>query len=506
MKKAKKLLAMLLSVILVMGCLSVSAATEALNVDAEDSSLLYSEDFTSETLDSRIVHTDGTYEPQNRRIYLKGGGSAIKMYFDENKLGYDKGTIEVEFGIIQYGAFDGDTQLQMALFNQADKNIHDFRFYGGGNRFVAFMNRNSSTTIGWQTEKLEKKTTYIFKVAYNPISKLTSFYVDGELVLEETANLDRFGADRGTDVAGISFTHSNTTGQFAINKIKFMAPKTAANADVWVDEINEEFNGSEVPAMVEQKSEYSYAVSNGALDVTCESSDPKERGTKFTFSESPLTGKYVVEVLLKATTMKSEAVRVWFGSGQANWYVQWDGNVLAGRYWDPNVVWYLTSDGGNYAMAADYNANSVLKITAHYDTTAGTVDVYFNDIFVTKMTFTGESKTTSTSINQITLAEKTGTLTIGSIRVYRPVEGLMVEEVEGGVKIASATEISAKLAAATYAGEGAATVLDSIAASDITLKPGVVYTVSTADYAGGNFYLWDSALKPLKAVLPIAAE
>ncbi len=513
MKKAKKLLAMILGVILVMGSLSVSAATEKLTVT--DATFLYEADLSGDSLDeSRINIGNATFLPDNDRIRLNG--NSVKFYYNEGKLAGDgtttihpgiaDGTIVAEYRIVQYGMFDGDTQIQMALIDSKGKAINDYRFYGGGNRYVGFI--NGAGQAQFTTAKLEStnvsSSSYTFKIACNPTTGLTEFWVDGDKVLEasNSVGLLRTRAN-ASNIAGLSITQSNTVGTIDIIAVSFsVLPEVGATFGETL--YYEDFEGdTEIGSEYKIGNNVTASIDDGVL--LTESSASEVTAWSLDLGET-ITGKYVVDVVLRNEETGSAYQRLNLYTGGDHFYAGWNPGYTESGVNNGLVYRNFYPATGNVKLSEPaYNAekSKVLKVTFHLDTNEGTLDLYFNGSHA----YTCESSNVANglSINGLYLYQYGGKVGVDSIHIYRPVEeSLMVKEVEGGVKIASTTEMSTTMAAATFAGTEEAKTLETVAASDITLKPGVVYTVSTADFAGGNFYLWDSALKPLKTVLPIS--
>lgn len=519
----KKTLALILGVLMLMGCLSVSAE---LGVTPKPMNPTFFEDFSGSTLDPVRVST-GSASLQDGALKAAPATATnfAKIYFA--KEGYTT-PVYLEFDLIQSGLKHvSDVQVQMALqsYNaDTDKNetFLDFRWYNGNPAYI----RSVSTSNAQATCDVEKAH---IKIMVDAANKKLGMWVNGTMMIDEnncTDSIKTIGSMRNLAALNIDL-NKQISGLTLDNVMVYPARENTIPA---VGEVisHYEFDqtGVELSSdLVTKNDSTSYTVADGNFKM--DSGSVKQASTKVYLdpvNKAKLTGKYVVELVVSPPWYRSdEKHRITFGSanGGTN-YLSWawssnssygvtkglffrhsgGGSVSpTGTGTNSGYSYYdgsYTSDNRMAEFGADTSYN--LKVTQLFDTDNNTVDVWFNDIYAGQRSFTNDPSDAYTSIEYIDFNLYAGNLLVYDIRTYRPANynynantGLSITEDANAVTFAANAAKAGRLYFATYDGNA----LDAVDSAALALEPGKVYKVSKADWAGAKAFFWDADMKPI---------
>ncbi len=515
----KKTLALILGVLMLMGCLSVSAANSALNVTETPAKAIYFEDFSGATLDTTHV--------------TLGGGATLDT--TSGKLVAENGTAETDLfninvapeGITEpvYFEFDvSQTRLKDVSNGQIKIHIHStkgefmqFRWYNAAAPFIRSMGGWSSTgAISYQPTKdfPYGGETARFKILLNPAAGTFKVWINDTLFIDEGETGLRgedlvpylYSTTNFTDLLSFKvLTNSASLEAVKLDNIKVYpaseSPVPVVGEEIYrqtFDEAVDTFTATSNEIIPAINSNVTYTQANGALRM---STTDAAAGTNVYLqpNQQALTGKYVVEMVLKnasQTTYNDGYHRITFGSGGGGtYYLQWIPNkVLQFRLGDG--TWeYFTE------RMAELKANgTTLKVTQCYDTDANTATVYINDVLAYTKTYTDATKQ-FTSYAYINFNLYRGQTDIADLRVYRPLtfdsKGLSITEDANSVKIATNAAKDGRLYFATYTGEDDAKTVSALGTTALSLAPGKIYTISKADWEGAKAFFWNNNQQPI---------
>ena len=119
MKNARKLMALILGVIMAMGCLSVSAANNDLTVTENPAKMIYESNFSGDTVDTDYIELDPNIASQTEGAIRSNYTAGTVATFYAAKEGI-KDPVTFEFDLYEYNMKDvGGAQVQMFFLNKA---------------------------------------------------------------------------------------------------------------------------------------------------------------------------------------------------------------------------------------------------------------------------------------------------------------------------------------------------------------------------------------------------
>lgn len=470
MKKAKRLLALVLGLMMLLGCVSVSAANAPLTVTEKPVKTYFETDFSAQSANVEIVEpvAPSTTKVENGALKITNTNVATelktKIYAKANKTGIAE-PVFVEFDVSHNGLFQyGGNDIEM-FFVSSTNGFIDFRWLSDRN--VQFYDGASNKHL----VNLGYVYSMHIKVKIDPLAKKYAMWInDKEIVGEDEYNYIR-NASKFND---FSFLQIKTTGEMSEvaidNFIVYSDPQTAF-------------------PMVEELYNEPFDSEGGSKKLTNANND---------FDISGITsGENVAyEVDISGETGNSNLHYVMFRNDDKGIYsrVEWNtsGNndVMHLRVWD-TASKYVIKD----VKVSDYASNDgKLKITAVFSADCGSLKVYVNGIFFHEYEFTNKNGTPK--VLRIGVATN-GSVTVDNIRVYKFINELSIIEEENTVKIATPEAKSGNLYFAKYNGEGNNKTLASLGIAPLKLAPGKIYRVDKTDWAGAKAFFWDKDLTPI---------
>ncbi len=494
MKNAKKLLALILGIILAMGCLSVSAASSTLVVEEAPAKMVYENDFSGQTVDTEhIALPDGGATVQSDGLLTADNIVDVKFgTFYAAKEGIPE-PVYFEFTLSNVGLTRYSTPyVRIYLLGNGNTDndiVGDIRWLGGSQK-LRMVSANTSVA---NHIDVPCGNTIPVKVKMNPATDAYAVWVNGEEVLSEDAGKN-YAKDDFDRVTGFYISMSGALEKLTMDNLKIYTEQAANIPALWEEISHEDFENDMTTAQNHGKvtlhsaSGVSHSWKDGKITST---SNGKAWDYALTDDNGDaITGEYVVEISLPKDSSSTNRHRVYL---YENMYIAWTSNSTYGgimvRHWAPNDDQYQIGTNN-----AQFNAEDTLKITALINTTTASIKFWFNDIYAYEHTF---NDTVMTSANSKIRFQPYGTASVGDIRVYRPVKGLMKAETDNTVKFAADSAKTGRLYFATYTGADETKSLANLGTAAMSLTPGKVYTVSKADWEGATVFYWDNDLKPI---------
>ncbi len=508
MKKAKKLLALILGVLMLMGCISVSAASSTLVVEEAPAKMVYENDFSGQTVDTEhiVLPAGGTTVQSNgtltaapapighfATIYAAKEGIAEPVYF--------------EFDISNTGLTDySNAIIQLFFLGNNGSLVGDLRWNGGNSPFMRMVSPN--TSVANHKDVTCNFSSISVKVKMNPVNDSYAVWVNGNEFLSEADGV-KYAKTAFTVVEGLKINMANTEiRNITIDNVKIYTEQAADIPVLWEEVSREEFENDMTTAanhgnMTLLSTNVSHTWNNGMLSTTSTASGGA-KAWEYTLKDdgSALTGEYIVETRLSRSSGTTNTHRLSFINGDTTlMYIGWSSkiNAVNVRHWNPSVDSQVS-----LGTPANFNAADTLKVTAYFNTANKTVKIWLNDILAHEYTFDGV--TTGASINKIAMSAFTGSISVDDIRVYRPVKGLMKAETDNAVKFATDSAKAGRLYFATYTGADETKSLANLGTAALNLAPGKVYTIDKSDWNGAKVFYWDNDQKPIIDPFELTAE
>ncbi len=511
----KKTLALILGVIMLMGCLSVSAANSALEVAEKPANAIFYEDFSGATLDTVHIATgsaslaDGalTAEPAPATNFAK------ITFAPEGILT----PVYLEYDVIQTGLKNvADVQIQMSLQSTAGTFL-DFRWYNGNPAYIrSVANPSVDATCDGAVAHIK------FKI--DGANKKLGMWVNDTLLIDENncASSIRY-YDSFRNLVSMNIDLNKQIAGLKIDNVKLYSAVESTIPGVGEEICHYDFDQAGTYAandVMTANDRTTYTLADGQLKMDA---DSNERSTwiYFTPEHTRLTGKYVVEFTVGDPWYRSNQLHrfEYGGSSGGTHYLQWEAAANS-SYGTSRTLLFRHSGGGsvtpqgagnvsgysvydgNYESTdrmSEFSATGAtdLTVTRLFDTDANTVDTWFNGVYAGQVSFTNDPNDNYTSIEGINFNLYSGVVYLKDLRVYRPMafdaKGLSITEDANSVNIATNAEKAGRLYFATY--EGSA--LDAIGTTALSMAPGKVYKVSKADWVGAKAFFWDADMKPI---------
>lgn len=454
----KKTLALILGVIMLMGCLSVSAASSALVVTEKPVKTYCDIDF-SQTDENITIGDAATTKVEGGVLKITDAKSGHKanLYANANKDGI-KSPVYVEFDLTHDGLFQTSGNAINLWFAETS---------GRGFVDLTWASDESLTLSDGGSNKFSKnfRANYLhFKVKFDYTKNTYAMWVNGdEFVSESEHNYFR-----------------NDPEDFAFLYLKTDAG-AGSIAEITVDNFIVYSDGNTALPMYEE------LITTGNINETL-SADKT-----YTFNAKK---GCAVEVDVVATAGSSAYHSILIGdqaSGTAvkiDWNALVEGGVISTRPYSDGWL----NNGINYEPAL-YGADaSNIKITALYNEAGDKAEIYINGKHLETVNFTGkDANATYVEVR----VPGSHSITINSVRTYSVLDGLKIDEADGVVKIATNAAKAGNLYFAQYTGTEDAKSLNAIGSAALNLAPGKVYTVSKADWAGAKAFFWDADMKPI---------
>ena len=499
MKKAKRLLALVLGLMMLLGCVSVSAANAPLTVTEKPAKLIYENDFSGSTVDTdhitlgpSTVQSDGVLVASN----IAKDTNFVEVYTEKS------GVIEpvtFEFTIDNIGLSRyKDIYIRICPFGDNSGDVlGDIRWISGSPLFRIVKKRGDVSNIDI-TENINSVSTRV-KIRVNPFNNSFALWLNGTEVLSEEASVNYVVRTSFDRVGGFYVKMcSGALEEIKLDNLKVYTEISENVPTIWEEISHEDFETDMTTAQSQGKVVLASGIDNSWKDGRITSTvDGKAWDYNLTDDEgNALTGEYVVEMRLPSPTASNNRHRVYF---YENMYIGWtslskyDGIYV--RHWNPN-------DSTQYQIGennAQFNATSTLKITALINTNTRKIKIWFNDIYAYEHEF---NENVMTSANSKIRFQPYGTASVEDIRVYRPLKvdentGLKIENSGNEVKIATTAEKTGNMYFAKYNGEGNNKTLASLGIAPLNLAPGKIYTVDKTNWAGAKAFFWDKDLTPI---------
>ena len=511
MKKAKRLLALCVGLMMVLGCVSVSAS-DALTVTEKPAKMIYGNDFSGSSVDeSHIVVGSNSTVLSDGMLMASPVPTGTFATVYAAKEGVTK-PVTFEFDITNNGLIHYTSPFVRICPFGADSSsvIGDIRWLGGGTSTLRIVKKSGS---GSHIDTAGLPSSSNIKITLNPLNSLFSVCVNGTEVLSE-ANSANYIASTGSNfkrVGGFFISMNNDAiSKLTLDNLKIYTEESKSVPAVWEDIYKQDFEkdvdtftATSNEIVPEINSNVTYTQKNGVLTMKTTN---EGAGTKVYLqpSKEALDGKYVVEMVLKncsQTRIDKSYHRITLGD-IGTYYIQWYPNADEKN----RTLRFRYSTAGTYRTCdiVDYNANGdTLKVTMCFDAEAYKLAFYFNDIFAFEEDYSGDSiKERRTSIAYINFNLYYGQIDLADLRVYRPLEtdsntGLKIEEKDNTVKIATASAKNGNLYFARYNGEGDNKSLASLGIAPLNLAPGKIYTVDKTNWKGARAFFWDNNLTPI---------
>lgn len=505
MKKAKRFLALLLGCLMLLGCISVSAANESLTVTERRAKMIYENDFSGDTVDTDHIELGAIASQSHGAIRTNNqSGHAATFYAAKDGI---VDPVTFEFDIYENNMKDvGGAQVQMFFLNKAGSIVGDLRWYNANPKYFKIIQPSGSSAPAVIFNK-DNQSAHI-KAKLNPHTNSFAVWINGTEILSEANGSNGYAkvADF-SEITGVKINVSAANMLLVLSNLKIYTEESNTLPSVWEEVYHADFEknvdtfaATSNEIVPELNSNVSYTHKNGAL--TMKTTSTSGAGTKVYLqpNREALTGKYVVEMVLKnssQTTANNGYHRITFGN-LSSYYLQWlptkvlKFRIIGSEYAD------LTSQMANYKANGD-----TLKVTLCYDTEAYKVTGYFNDIFAFEKIYEDENKVERTSYSYINFNLYTGQIDLADLRVYRPLEidstiGLKIEEKDNQVKFATANEKTGNIYFAKYDSDAEnGKTLESLGVAPLNLVPGKIYTVDKTDWAGAKAFFWDGNLTPI---------
>ena len=498
----KKTLALVLGVIMLMGCLSVSAANSALNVTEKPANAIFYDDFSGATLDTVHV-TAGSAALDGSALAAVPAPATNFAKFTFAPEGIAK-PVYLEYDVSQYGLKDvADVQIQMSLQSTAGTFL-DFRWYNGNPAFIRSIGSPSVDAVC-------DVTTAHIKFKIDAANKKLGMWVNDTLLIDENnceSSIRYF--DKFTNLSALNIDLNKQISGLRVDNVKLYSAVESTIPGVGEEICHYDFDQAGTYAandVMTADSSTTYTLADGILKMDSGGNNEKSTWIYFNPEHTKLTGKYVVEFAVNSPWHRSSQMhRITFGSNGTH-YMQWtdntNGGVAKGLYFRnqgtgaPANYTYFDGKEGSVDRQAEFGATGLLKVTRLFDTDANTIDTWFNDVYAGKLTFTGDTDDKFTSIEGINFNLYSGAVYLRDLRVYRPLtfdsKGLSITEDANTVSIAANAAKAGRLYFATYSGDS----LSNLGTTALNMVPGKVYKVSKADWAGAKAFFWDADQKPI---------
>ncbi len=518
MKKAKRLLALTLGVLMVMGCLSVSAANSVLEVAEKPAKAIYYEDFSGATLDTTHITTGASVVLENGALVAKNPAKNEEVFSINMVPEGIKEPVFLEFELSHLGLKDVRDAQIIYTVKSTKGDFIQHRWYNASTPYIRTMGSWSQDADSYKPYKDINcaGSTAKVKMKLNPLTGAFTVWVNDDLFIAEGETGLRgeeqrpylYSTGNFTDIKNITFKPTEAgIREIKIDNIKLYPAGSVATPAIPVagEEIyRHTFDGDTVDTnMVEVVDDHTLTLSqaNGILSLS--GGHAQAARIYLQSNKQALTGKYVVETTYKTfshTSTSGGYHRLTYGSVGTH-YFQWYGSkVLKFRLGNDKL-----GDSGYYdftTQADTYNAlGDTVKVTQYFDTDAMTITAWINDVYAYTQEYTA-SESNVYSIPYLYTNVYNGTVNISDIRVYRPATfdaetGLSITEDEDTLEIATNAAKDGRLYFATYTGSGDATSLNNLGTAALSLEPGKVYTISKADWAGAKAFFWDNDQKPI---------
>lgn len=504
MKNVKRFLALCLGLIMALGCMSVSAANESLAVTERNAKMIYENDFSGDTVDTDHIELGAIASQSHGAIRTNyESGHAVTFYAAKDGI---VDPVTFEFDIYEYNMKDvGGAQIQMFFLNKAGSIVGDLRWYNSNPKYFKIIKPSGSTAPDVIFNN-DNQTAHV-KAKLNPHTNSFAVWINGTEILSEANGSNGYAkvADF-SEITGVKINVSQPKMSIVLSNLKIYTEETQTVPAIWEEVSHEDFEknvdtftATSNEIIPEIASNVTYTQTKGALTMKTSAAGA---GTNVYLqpNKQPLTGKYVVEMVLKnssQTTTNNGYHRITFGT-LSSYYLQWlptkvlKFRIIGSEYAD------LTSQMANYKANGD-----TLKVTLCYDTEAYKVTGYFNDIFAFEKVYDDVNKVERTSYSYINFNLYNGQIDLADLRVYRPLEidsatGLKIEENDGKVKIATAAAKAGNLYFAKYDSDAEnGKTLESLGVAPLNLVPGKIYTVDKTDWAGAKAFFWNDELTPI---------
>lgn len=470
MKKAKRLLALVLGLMMLLGCVSVSAANAPLTVAEKPVKTYFETDFSETSANIDIKHSnttsvvDGALKVLDTNTTTSAEEDKAFIYAKADKSGIAE-PVFVEFDIYQNGLFNYSNNTIKMFFLSSGGGFIDLTWLGAGKNLRLYQDASNQYSATCDTYSNH------IKVKIDPLSKKYAVWVNGEkFAAEDEHNYIRSSA-KFTDFAYLQLKTNGSMKEVAIdNFIVYSEPNTAF-------------------PMVEEVYNEPFDSEGGSKALTGDQND---------FDISSITpGENVAyEVDISGETGSNNLNYVMFRNDDKKIYsrVEWNrsgsNDVMHLRVWD-TAAKYVIKD----VKVSDYASNDgKLKITAVFSADCGNLKVYINGAFFHEYPFANKNGTPKV----LRLAAGTGgSVTVDNIRVYKFINELNITDDENAVKIATPSAKTGNLYFARYNGEGDNKSLASLGIAPLKLAPGKIYTVDKTDWAGAKAFFWDKDLTPI---------
>ena len=515
----KKTLALILGVIMLMGCLSVSAAVSPLIVSSKPMNAIYFEDFSGASLDTAHI-TPGTATLKNGKLIASPANAAniAKVTFAPE--GYAD-PVYLEFDVIAEGMSKGyPAQIQMSL--RSTKGVFlDFRWYSQGDQqdYIASVSDASPRAYCDETPAHIK-----FKIDGRN-KKLAMWVNDTQMISEDNCQSSIRYFDKFTDLVSFNMDLANANlTSLALDNFAVYSAKTSTIPAAGEEICHYDFDQAGVElasGLVSKDSGTTYTVADGMFKFD---SDGKiEASTKIylTPDKSKLTGKYVVEFVISPPWYRgSQLHRITMGTNGLH-YLSWA--YANGSYGASKGLFIRHQGGGAVNPAgtgtktsysyydgsyestnrmAEFGAdlNALIKVTQLFDTDNNTVDIWFNEVYGGQRSFPADETDSFTSIECIDFNLYAGNVCLYDLRAYRPATynydattGLSIAEDDESVTFATNAAKAGNLYFASYAED----TLAAIGNAALSLEPGKTYTVAKPEWPDIKAFFWDADLKPI---------
>ncbi len=471
MKKAKRILALAIGLMMALGCVSVSAS-DALTVTETPVKTYFVTDF-SENTNIEIVEAnttqvaDGALKVTNTNT--SGADTKAKIYAKADKSGIAE-PVFVEFDVSHNGLFQTSGNDIEMFFVSSTNGFIDFRWLSDRNiQFYQDASNKHLVNLGYVYSRH-------IKVKIDPLAKKYAMWINGEEIVGE----DEYNYIR----------NSGTFNDFAFLQIK----TTGSMSEVALDNFIVYSEPQTAFPMVEELYNEPYDSVGGSKVITATDND-------WDLSKIATGEDVAYEIDINSTSGRSAYHGIMFRNQDKGIHtrVEWNsaaGDSLKVRVWDPSFSSYkYIVESGDAAKASTYNANNgKIKVTAVFSQNGKVVEIYANGIFVVKYEFSQEGGTPS--VLRFILAGSCQA-SVDNVRVYKFINELSITEDENTVKIVTPEANTGNLYFAKYDGEGNNKTLAALGIAPLKLVPGKIYTVDKTNWAGARAFFWDDNLTPI---------
>ncbi len=380
----------------------------------------YEDEFLGDEMNEHIVLNDAVYSDGAVFGNASSTYEKFRVYYNRDKTPVT-GNVVTEFTVKQEGMVNGDSihmHYYSGVSGESGETL-DLRWFQIDSKGYLRANGGSDTTSVRDFAHQENRNEMKVRVQYNTVSGAMSLWIDDALVASENAG---FVKTAHKHMGYLKFSTAAANVKICLEDFKWYHTPADKVPTVLETVYFENFETDvAAPASNEKitlaSNDTTYKWENGALNIN---TTGNWIPTKFHLSPEKLTGEYVVDVMLGATSITGGGYRLNFGAGDIL-YVDWRGaNGVFVRTWNPGSTYLL-----NGSNAETYSTANVLKVTMHYNETAGKVAIYLNDIYATTIEFIDKS---NASIQDLIIYGYPGTLSVESIHCYRAVPIPLTDE------------------------------------------------------------------------------